>query len=188
MSFTSILMLALGLAMDATAVAAARGLAAPTVRARDALLVAVYFGGSQALMPVLGWGLGQQLGPAVEAVDHWIAFVLLSLIGGKMMWEARGEPEPVDASENLFALWPMFVLAVATSIDAFAVGVTLPMLGAPFLRSIVTIGLVTAGLSVAGLFAGRHLGARLGKRLDFAGGLVLLGLGTRILVQHLTGA
>ncbi|WP_441289032.1 manganese efflux pump MntP [Sorangium sp. KYC3313] len=189
MNFSAILLLALGLAMDATAVAAARGLSVPAIRARHVLLVAGFFGGAQALMPVIGWLLGARIGPRVQAWDHWIAFVLLAFIGGKMLWEARGDGGD-DGGEgettvDPFALSSMFVLAIATSIDALAVGITLPMLNAPFAISVVTIGVVTALLSAAGLFAGRRFGAMLGKRLDVAGGVVLIGLGFKILLEHL---
>jgi putative Mn2+ efflux pump MntP len=190
MSFVSILLLAVGLAMDATAVAAARGLAVTRLEPRHSLLVALFFGGSQALMPLLGWAFGAQLGGYVAAWDHWIAFVLLVGLGAKMVWEARpgadDDDAPVDADP--FALRVMAVLALATSIDALAVGVTLPMLGAPLALSIGTIGIVTAILSVLGLHAGRRFGALLGKRLDALGGLVLVGLGTKILLEHLLEA
>lgn len=187
MSFSGIVLLALGLAMDATAVSAARGMALRVIRARHVLLVAGLFGGFQALMPVVGWLLGASIGPFVQTWAHWIAFVLLAFVGGKMLWEARGagEGEGEERAGDPFALRSMLVLAVATSIDALAVGITLPMLHAPFLLSIVTIGVVTALLSALGLFAGRRFGALLGKRLDLAGGLVLLGLGLKILLEHL---
>jgi len=184
-SFGAIVLLSLGLAMDATAVSAARGLAVPAIRARHVLLVAVFFGGFQALMPVVGWLLGARIGPLVEAWDHWIAFVLLTLIGGKMIWEAWAEDDQQASTVDRFALRSMFVLAIATSIDALAVGITLPMLDAPFIPSIVTIGVVTALSSIAGLYAGRRFGAVLGKRLDLVGGLVLICLGVKILVEHL---
>lgn len=186
MGFGTILLLAAGLAMDATAVSAARGLALERIRIRHVLIVAIAFGGFQALMPALGWALGAQLGPTVEAWDHWIAFVLLAGIGGNMLWEAAGEAgSAVGDAENLFGFKVMLLLAIATSIDALAAGISLPMLHAPFLTSIVVIGVVTAVSSAAGLFAGRHFGAFLGKRLDAIGGLVLIGIGTKILVQHL---
>lgn len=190
MSFGAILLLALGLSMDATAVAAARGLATPKILPRHVALVALFFGGFQALMPLLGWVVGAQLGPLVQRWDHWIAFVLLGAIGGKMLHEAWGGDEGGDeeAPRDLYGLKVMFVLAVATSIDALAVGVTLPMLDAPLVLSLVTIGVTTAALSALGLFAGRRFGALLGKRLDVAGGLVLIGLGVKILVEHLSGA
>lgn len=193
MSFGAILLLAVGLAMDATAVSAARGLATPRLLPRHVALVAVLFGGFQALMPLVGWGVGSSVGPLVQAWDHWIAFVLLAAIGGKMLWEARGaEDDDEEGDERAspaadpFGLRVMLVLAVATSIDALAVGFTLPMLNAPFLLSLATIGVTTALLSALGLFAGRRFGALLGKRLDLAGGLVLVGLGTKILVEHLS--
>ena len=183
-------MLAVGLAMDATAVAAAQGLAARRVHARHVLLVALLFGGFQALMPLIGFVAGVRIGPLVQAWDHWIAFVLLSFIGGKMLWDARGAADDEDGAGAVdrFALRSMLVLAVATSIDALAVGFTLPMLDAPFVLSVVTIGVVTAFLSAVGLFAGRRFGVLLGKRLDLAGGAVLIGLGFKILFEHLRGS
>lgn len=188
MSLGAIVFLALGLAMDATAVAAARGLAVPSIQRRHVLLIAGFFGGFQALMPVIGWGLGAHLGPLVQAWDHWVAFVLLGFIGGKMLWEARGDAEDAreDDRGDPFAWRALLVLAIATSIDALAVGFTLPMLSAPFWVSVMTIGVVTSVLSAAGLFAGRHFGAMLGKRLDFAGGVLLIGLGFKILFEHLS--
>jgi manganese efflux pump family protein len=187
MVFGHILLLALGLAMDATAVAAARGLATPRIRPAHVALVAVFFGGAQALMPLLGWLVGSRLGPFVEAWDHWIAFALLAAIGGHMLWEARGAPRREPKGEReLYSLKVMTLLAVATSIDALAAGITLPMLNAPLPLSIATIGITTAVLSALGLFAGQRFGAALGKRLDLLGGVVLIGLGVKILVEHLT--
>ncbi|KYF90933.1 hypothetical protein BE17_22990 [Sorangium cellulosum] len=189
MSFGAILLLALGLAMDATAVSAARGLATPVIRARHVALVAGFFGGFQALMPLIGWLLGARVGPLVQAWDHWIAFGLLAAIGGKMLYEAwAGADDDEEAPKDLFAWKVMFVLAIATSIDALAVGFTLPMLNAPLVRSLATIGITTAVLSALGLFAGRRFGAMLGKRLDAAGGVVLIGLGVKILIEHLHAA
>ena len=188
MKFGSILVLALGLAMDATAVAAARGLATPRIRPRHVVLVATFFGGFQALMPLLGWVAGSQIGPFVEAWDHWVAFVLLGAIGGKMIWEARSTQVADKRSEtDLFGLGELLGLAVATSIDALAAGLTLPMLDAPLGLSLATIGTTTAVLSALGLYAGRRFGAALGRRLDVAGGIVLIGLGIKILAEHLRG-
>ncbi len=177
--------------MDAAAVSAARGLATERVLARHVLLVALFFGGFQALMPLAGWFVGGEVGPWVTAWDHWIAFVLLGAIGGKMLWEARGDAGGEVAKrsdEALFGLRVMFVLALATSVDAFAVGITLPLLDAPLLLSIVTIGVTTAVLSALALCFGRRLGAMLGPRLDMLGGLVLIGLGLKILIEHLSAA
>lgn len=189
MTFGALLLLALGLAMDATAVSAARGVATPKILPRHVALVAVFFGGFQVLMPLVGWLVGSQLGPLVQAWDHWIAFVLLGAIGGKMLWEAKGGGDGVESRhEELFGLKVMSVLAIATSIDALAAGITLPLLDAPMLLSLATIGLTTALLSALGLLAGRRFGSMLGKRLDVAGGLVLIGLGTKTLVEHLSAA
>jgi putative Mn2+ efflux pump MntP len=190
MTFASILALSLGLAMDATAVAAAKGIATKKILPRQVLIVAGFFGGFQALMPLLGYFLGTRIGPLVQAWDHWIAFVLLAAIGGKMIWEAAHDDEADDEKkeEDPFAPKVMLVLAVATSIDALAVGVTLPMLDAPLMLSLVTIGVTTAILSALGLFAGRRFGALLGKRLDLLGGVVLVGLGCKILYEGLTGS
>lgn len=189
--FGAILLLAVGLAMDATAVAAARGLAVPEVRQRHMLLVALFFGGAQALMPLIGWLVGARVGPIVQAWDHWIVFVLLTGLGGKMVYEARRGDDDADGADDStsadpFALRVMLVLAVATSIDALAVGFTLPMMQAPLLLSLVTIGVTTAVLSVVGLLLGRRFGAMLGPRLDLAGGVVLILLGTKVLVDHLS--
>lgn len=176
--------------MDATAVSAAKGLAVPRVLPRHVALVALFFGGSQALMPLVGWGAGARLGPLVDAYAHWIAFGLLAAIGGKMLWEARaaGGGDPSGAEErgdgDPFAVGPLSLLAVATSIDALAVGVSLPMLRAPLALTLVTIGLTTALTSALGLYAGRRFGALLGRRLDAAGGLVLIGLGVKLLLEH----
>jgi putative Mn2+ efflux pump MntP len=192
MSFLAVLWIAFGLAMDATAVAAARGLAVAHVRLRDAVRIAILFGGSQALMPAIGWIIGARVGSRVAAWDHWIAFVVLGGLGGKMLWEAlRGGEEDAagatEASADPFRAAVLVPLAIATSLDALAAGFTLPMLAAPFALSLATIGVVTALLSVGGLYAGRHLGASLGKRLDVIGGLALIAMGTKILVEHLLG-
>jgi putative Mn2+ efflux pump MntP len=185
--FGAILALSVGLAMDAAAVSAARGMAVPRVRVRHAVLVAVFFGGFQALMPVVGWLVGTRIGPLVEAWDHWIAFVLLGAIGAKMLWESRGSKtdDPPRSEDELFGFRVMLLLAIATSIDALAVGITLPMLDAPFALSVITIGVTTAVLCVVGLLVGRRAGAMFGRRLDFLGGLILIGVGTMILVEHL---
>ena len=193
MPLGTILLLSVGLAMDATAVSAARGLAAPQIRPRHVLLVSTFFGGFQALMPLVGWALGSTFGSLVEAWDHWIAFALLSMIGSKMLWEARADaPEeaPADGAHvsDLFGLRVMLLLAIATSIDALAAGITLPMFGVPILIAVTTIGVTTALLSALGLYAGRRFGKLLGKRLDVLGGVVLIGLGTKILIEHLSGS
>ena len=186
-SFPSILVLELGLAMDATAVAAARGLAAPVVRPLHAVVVGALFGAAQGLMPLLGRALGARLGRFVVAWDHWIAFLLLVALGAKMLWEARGDQKSTPPRGNPFALRILLVLALATSVDAFAVGVTLPMMGAPLLLSVVTIGVTTAVLSGTAVLVGRRFSRGAGRRVDALGGIVLIGLGVKILLDHLRG-
>ncbi len=189
MNAPTILALSAGLAMDATAVSAARGFAAEALRLRDVIRVALFFGGFQALMPWLGWLLGDAFGHWVTAWDHWIAFGLLGAIGAKMLWETRSQPAleccAAAKCDELFGTRVMLLLAIATSIDALAVGITLPMLGAPMAFSLACIGLVTAALCALGIVAGRRFGSLLGRRLDAFGGLVLIGLGTKILLEHL---
>lgn len=189
MNALAILTLSVGLAMDATAVSAARGCAARVVRTQDILRVAVLFGGFQALMPGIGWFVGESLGNVLGAWDHWIAFGLLGAIGTKMLWEARGSDEQpcaeASSDRELFGTRVLLLLAIATSIDALAAGVTLPMLGAPMLFSLASIGVITAVLSALGILVGHRFGGLLGRRLDAFGGLVLVGLGTKILFEHL---
>jgi putative Mn2+ efflux pump MntP len=189
MSTIDLLLLALGLAMDAAAVSAARGLAVGVIRPRYLLLVAVFFGGAQALMPLLGFLLGQQIGPLIAAMHHWVAFGLLVFLGGRMIKESFDDDDDDDeaVAADAFALPTMAALAVATSIDAFAVGVVLPALGASLLLAVVVIGVVTALLSMLGLALGARLGRHLGSRLDLLGGIVLIGLGVRFLVEELSG-
>ena len=185
MRFTSILFLAVGLSMDAMAVAAARGLLVRRLLPRHAVLVAVFFGGFQAAMPLIGWFIGRSMGAAIQAWDHWVVFVLLAGIGGKMIHEGISPQEDVVDGRNPFAIRVMLLLAIATSIDALAAGITLPLMHAPLALSIITIGVTTGVLSAVGLLVGRHFGARIGPRLDIVGGLVLIGLGARTLLQHL---
>lgn len=190
MSTGDILVLALGLAMDATAVAATRGLVAPSVRLRDALLVGLFFGGFQAGMPLLGWLLGAGLDTYIQAVDHWIACAILGTLGARMIWNARRPDVDDDASEAapdraLFTSRALLPLAIATSIDALAAGVTLPLMGAPLATSIAMIGLVTGVLATLATLAGRRLGASMANHLELVGGLVLIAIGVRILIEHL---
>lgn len=186
----TILLLSLALSADAAAVAATRGLLVARLALRHFFAVALWFGVAQAGMALLGCLLGQRFGGVLAAYDHWIAFVLLSALGLKMLHEARSvgddEGEQKPSAADAFAPRTMLLLAIATSIDAFAVGVTLPLLNAPLLLTLSAIGVVTALLSVFGLVAGRRFGAVLGKRVDAAGGLILIALGTKILIEHLS--
>lgn len=184
MPFGEILVLAVALAMDATAVAGARGLAARTIRLRDPLLVALLFGGAQALMPALGGVAGAAIAVRISGWGQWLAFAVLTVLGLKMIREAREVPSTAEEQRDPghpFGLQVLVVLAVATSIDALAAGVTLAVRGAPIVRACATIGIVTAALSFAGVYLGHRFGAGLGKRLDVLGGVVLIGLGIKAL-------
>jgi putative Mn2+ efflux pump MntP len=188
-SIWSILALALGVAMDAAAVAAVRGLSTPRVSARAAVRVALYFGGFQAVMPALGWLLGKSVGPWIQQWDHWVAFGLLAALGVHLLIEARKPADVRAASEaELFGNRVLLGLAFATSVDAFVVGIPLASLDAPLAASLSIIGATTAVLSVAALYAGRRLGLALGGRLDAFGGWMLIALGAKILLQHLGAA
>jgi putative Mn2+ efflux pump MntP len=186
----SALALAFGLAMDATAVSAARGLAGR--RPRELVVLPALFGGFQAGMAALGWLAGRWAGPYIERWDHWVAFGLLVAIGGKMLVDAwrdgRGDSrrEPgADHAAPPATLALYLGLALATSIDAAAAGLTLPLVPvAPWL-ALALIGGVTAACSASGYLAGRVAGERFGARLAALGGLVLIGIGVRLLAQHL---
>ncbi len=181
------LLLAVGLAMDAVAAAAVRGMTADQVRARDVARVALLAGGFQSGMLALGWAAGDRFGSVVARFDHWIAFAILAALGGKALWAAfhpDAADEPTAAAP--FAWRGLLVLAVATSIDALAAGVTVPLMAAPGGLVIGVVGGVTAVLAGAGVWLGRAVGARLGSKLEIIGGLALIAIGTKILVEHLT--
>jgi putative Mn2+ efflux pump MntP len=179
------LVLAIGLAMDATAVATARSISG--MPRRELVVLAVAFGVAQAGMAAAGWLLGASAGRWVAQWDHWIAFALLLLIGGKMLIDAiRGKDDGEASVPPGLGMRTIAVLSVATSIDALAAGVTLPALGAPPAIALVLIGVATFVLSTIGGFVGGRLGAHLGTKLEILGGLALIGIGTKILIDHLT--
>lgn len=192
MSFAAILLLAVGLAMDAAAVSATRGLAVERVEAKHVLAVALFFGGAQALMPVAGWFAGDWLGAFARGWGDWLAATVFFVLGAKMLLEAvkkRRETAPGAAPDapmaHPFALGTMTLLALATSVDALVAGVTLPMIGAPLALSVVTIGATTAVLAIGALLGARKLGSKFEGRLDLVGGLVLVGLGAKVVVGRL---
>ncbi len=184
------IVLALGLAMDAVAAAAVLGLTAPRVRVRDAALVATLSGGFQGAMAALGWMAGAALGAPFARIDHWIAFALLLVLGGRTIvagWRARatGGVEPAPGAARVFALGPLLVMAVATSIDALAAGVAVPLLAPAPAVTIALVGGITAVLAFGATYAGRAAGARLGAGLEMLGGVALGAIGIKILVEHL---
>ena len=184
MGFWELVVLAVGLSMDAFAVSICKGLALQRVSWKECCIAGAWFGGFQALMPLLGYLLGTQFEQFVTSVDHWIAFVLLGIIGGNMIREAvRGEDED-DADCNL-ALPHVLLLAVATSIDAFAVGITFAFLKVDILSSIAIIGVTTFVLCFAAVYLGSKLGSLLKKYAGILGGVILILIGARILIEHL---
>ena len=176
--------IAVGLSMDAFAVSVCKGLSVQKVKPKHYLIVAAYFGGFQALMPLLGYLLGVRFEAMVANVDHWIAFVLLGLIGANMVRESRAGEEKLDDS---FTVSTMLILAVATSIDALAIGVTFAFLGVNIVEAIILIGITTGIISGVGLKIGNVFGSRYKSKAEMAGGIVLILMGIKILVQHLLG-
>lgn len=184
MSLWELLVIAVGLSMDAFAVSVCKGLSVRKVKPKHYLIVAAYFGGFQALMPLLGYLLGVRFEAMVANVDHWIAFVLLGLIGANMVRESRVGEEKLDDS---FTVSTMLILAVATSIDALAIGVTFAFLGVNIVEAIILIGITTGIISGVGLKIGNVFGSRYKSKAEMAGGIVLILMGIKILVQHLLG-
>lgn len=183
MGQAELFLIAVGLSMDAFAVSVCKGLSVKRATVRQALCVGVYFGGFQALMPLLGYLLGTQFESLITSVDHWIAFVLLSLIGGNMIRESfKEEAESLDASFSFKAMLP---LAVATSIDALAMGVTFAFLQVNIIPAVLFIGVITFALSAAGLKVGNVFGAKYKSHAELFGGVVLVLMGIKILLEHL---
>ena len=183
MSIIELFILALGLSMDAFAVSICKGLSVPKLQAKHCLICGVYFGGFQALMPLLGWLLGIRFQSLITNIDHWIAFVLLAVIGANMMKESFSkEEECPDAS---FGFKTMLTLAVATSIDALAVGVTFAFLDVTIVPAVLLIGATTFVCSAVGVKIGNVFGNRFQSKAEFLGGVVLIAIGLKILIEHL---
>ena len=183
-----IFLIAVSLALDAIAVSVSSGISVPGFGWKHAVKMGLYFGGFQFAMPLIGWFLGSSVSAYIEAVDHWIAFGLLAFIGGRMVVGAWGkdscqrEESPAELTARRLT-----VLAVATSIDALAVGVSMAFMNVKILFSACVIGVVAFVLSVVGGLAGRRLGCLFQKRAELVGGLVLIGIGVKILIEHLMG-
>ncbi len=186
MDWLSLIAIACALAMDAFAVAIVAGLALNPLRKRQVFRLSFHFGLFQALMPAIGWNAGKAVYRYISEFDHWVAFGLLAFIGGRMLWNAVGEQNDgkkpsVDPTSGM----SLILLSVATSVDALAVGLSLAMVGAPILVPAAVIGAVAASFTVAGMLLGRRIGSLWGKRVEAIGGLVLIGIGVRILIEHL---
>ncbi|HIR12334.1 MAG TPA: manganese efflux pump [Candidatus Choladousia intestinavium] len=184
MSLTELFILAVGLAMDAFAVSVCKGLAMARCTVKKSMICGAWFGGFQALMPALGYLLGYQFRSYITAVDHWIAFVLLGLIGLSMIREALSKDE--EPENDSLDVKTMFLLAVATSIDALVVGITFAFLpDTNIVAAVSFIGIITFIISSAGVKIGNVFGAKYRSRAELAGGIILIILGTRVLLDHI---
>ncbi len=182
MGYFEIFIVAVGLSMDAFAVSVCKGLSVGKLRPKHALICGAYFGGFQALMPLAGYFLGRQFESLITSIDHWIVFALLTIIGINMIRESRGEPEELDVSFGPKAMLP---LAVATSIDALAVGITFAFLEVQIVPAVCMIGVTTFVLSALGVWIGNAFGAKYRSGAELVGGIVLILMGIRILLEHL---
>lgn len=182
MSIFELFLLAVGLSMDAFAVSVCKGLSVKKLKPRHVLLAGLYFGGFQALMPVIGYFAGSCFSDLIASYDHWVVFVLLVLIGGNMIKESFGNEETLNDS---FSVRNMLLLAVATSIDALAVGVSFAFLQVNIIYAAGFIGIITFVLSAAGIKIGNVFGSRYKSRAELAGGIILILIGLKVLLEHL---
>jgi manganese efflux pump family protein len=183
MDLITIILIAVGLAMDAFAVSIAKGITVTHSRRKTALILASFFGGFQMLMPVIGWFAGLSLKDIIMGVDHWIAFGLLTFIGAKMIYDTTKKDD--GKQEETVKLSSVLTLAVATSIDALMVGLSFAFLQTSILEPILIIGVITFGLTIIGFFFGCSIGKLFGSRIKILGGIILILIGLRILVEHL---
>ena len=187
MGIAELIIIAIGLSMDAFAVSICKGLSVQKVRPGHLAATALWFGGFQALMPVIGYFLGVSFTDFVSSIDHWIAFILLGIIGGNMIKDSSHRDEDLKVDPD-FSVRTMFAMAVATSIDALAVGVSFAFLKVNIWESVLIIGVVTALFSAVGVLIGNFFGARWKSKAEFAGGFILIAMGLKILLEHTLGA
>ena len=185
MSLVSIIFISIGLAMDAFAVSIASGFTIHRLRVGHAFRIAFFFGAFQAIMPVIGWLAGLSVQEYIAAIDHWIAFILLSFVGGRMIYEATVLGEERDEKDPL-NIYVLLMLSVATSIDALAVGLSLSFLNVAIALPAIVIGCVTFALSFAGVYIGDRFGHFFESKIEIAGGIILIGIGIKILIEHLS--
>ena len=183
MGLVELVLIAVGLSMDAFAVSVCKGLGMQRLNMGQAVVIALFFGGFQALMPVIGWAVGAQFAHFVSTYAHWIAFALLAFVGGKMLWDAFHEDEGEDAGLFKLELGDLLMLAIATSIDALAVGVSFAFLDVAIAPSAALIGVTTFALSIAGVVIGNQFGSRWEKPATIAGGIVLILIGLKVLLE-----
>lgn len=185
MGILEVFLIGVGLSMDAFAVAICRGLKMQKLNAGQTALIALFFGGFQALMPLIGWFLGTQFESYITAIDHWIAFILLAVIGGKMIYDSFKKDEDDSSEKSVLNIKELLVMAIATSIDALAVGITFAFLDVNIWSSISIIGVTTFVLSAIGVLIGHKFGAKYKNKAELAGGVILILIGLKILLEHL---
>ena len=185
MSLFELFIIAVGLSMDAFAVAVCKGLSMRRATLKNALIVGLYFGVFQAAMPLIGYFLGVSLADQITSYDHWIAFALLAIIGGKMIYESFHKDADGEDEGGEVTFQKMLPLAVATSIDALAVGVSFAFLRVSIFPAVTFIGVVTLTLSMLGVKIGNIFGAKFKSKAELAGGVILILMGTKILLEHL---
>lgn len=182
MNFFELMIIAVGVSMDAFAISICKGLSVEKLKRKHLIITGIWFGGSQAVMPLLGYCLGSGFRTIVESMDHWFSFILLGIIGVNMIRESKEEIEKLDDS---FSAKVMFPLAIADSIDALAVGITFSFLNIEIIPAIILIGLTTFVFSAVGVKIGNDFGAKYKSKAEMAGGIILIAMGTMILVEHL---
>ncbi len=186
MGFAELFLIGIGLSMDAFAVSVCKGLnMRDKINYKHTAVIALFFGGFQALMPLIGYFLGINFESLIKSFDHWIAFVLLAFIGGKMIYEAVNDKDDEEESDGSLKIKELFMLAVATSIDALAVGITFAFLNVNIWSSIALIGITTFILAFIGVILGNKFGSRYKSKAEIAGGIILVLIGTKILLEHL---
>ncbi len=185
MDWPSIFGIALALSMDAVAVAVVAGLTLKPLTGRRIFRLAFHFGLFQALMPIAGWGAGSAIEKYVSTFDHWLAFALLAFVGGRMIRGALKAREVGRVTGDPTKGWNLVMLSIATSIDALAVGLTIAIIGSTILLPALVIGVITGSLTTAGMLLGGRIGSSWGRRVEFAGGCILIGIGLRIVLEHL---
>ena len=185
MGITELVLLSVGLAMDAFSVSVCKGLSMRKLNVKGGLITALFFGVFQAVMPLAGYFLGSRFAGYITSVSHWVAFILLGVIGGKMIFEALSENSEVESGDYRLDISELFLLAVATSIDALAVGVVFAAEEVRLMFSVVMIGVITFVLSFAGIVIGNRFGSRYEKKAEIAGGIILVLIGAKLLLEGL---
>ncbi len=187
MPFFELILIALSMAMDAFAVSLAAGTSEFTNGSRPKFRLSFHFGLFQFLLPIIGWLAGTTIERYIQSFDHWIAFALLAFVGGRMLWSGIHPEADKKQDTDLSRGWTLVLLSIAVSIDALAVGLSLGLIGVSIWYPALVIGVITSLLSLAGLYIGDGLGKRFGSTMEIIGGLILIGIGIRVVVSHLLG-